>query len=536
MIISGFIQETDISLLRQVIKSDYKELKRPQQASKSTLMVGREQLREVPWRQKNVSYSKNQIFLDIIESVSQLTDSKGTLLKFEIQGSIQCNSQLSGVPKVIMFFEDAKTSSEITSILDPGQTQVQFHQCVSLEDQTSLESLSFIPPDGQFELIKYTIKDRFKPLFQISQEIIKNKPTFEELQISICSAFSPKTVANDIEVLIPVPCDSTDVKPHPSSGSAEYLPGKNLVKWRLFTVKGQEKQLLHLSYKLPSVKSGCLIRESLSIPIRANQHQLQHQLSLHEWPQSKDYESPGSLGIRGHPMGPIHHKITGVSLQKTLINIIKLIMSETDDPTPIGEGWIPWFCNLQDNDFYCEIDLDFFQDPSSLFGLASVHPDDFYEIIERITSRETPDANNEDESFLYWYHRCADIYSLAHARFILTPKGLALMREKHLNGVFGVCPRVLCANQHVLPVAISDNLKQARVKIFCPQCQEVYAPKKKCSEIDGATFGTSFPHLLLQVYPDLIPRTIVTHYVPKIFGFKIDGKRQEKFDLEGQGN
>ncbi len=66
--------------------------------------------------------------------------------------------------------------------------------------------------------------------------------------------------------------------------------------------------------------------------------------------------------------------------------------------------------------------------------------------------------------------------------------------------------------------------------MFCPQCQEVYAPKKKCSEIDGATFGTSFPHLLIQAYPDLNPRNIVTHYVPKIFGFKIDGKRQEKFD------
>lgn len=37
----------------------------------------------------------------------------------------------------------------------------------------------------------------------------------------------------------------------------------------------------------------------------------------------------------------------------------------------------------------------------------------------------------------------------------------------------------------------------------------------------------------MQVYPDLAPKRVVTHYVPKIFGFKIEGKRLEKFDQEG---
>ena len=38
-----------------------------------------------------------------------------------------------------------------------------------------------------------------------------------------------------------------------------------------------------------------------------------------------------------------------------------------------------------------------------------------------------------------------DLYGLIHARFIVSPKGLVVMREKFLNGMFGVCPRVLCA-------------------------------------------------------------------------------------------
>lgn len=58
---------------------------------------------------------------------------------------------------------------------------------------------------------------------------------------------------------------------------------------------------------------------------------------------------------------------------------------------------------------------------------------------------EAPDEEElEDERFLEIYQEATDIYGLIHARFIMTPKGLAIMREKFLLGKFGICPRVLC--------------------------------------------------------------------------------------------
>jgi casein kinase II subunit beta len=76
------------------------------------------------------------------------------------------------------------------------------------------------------------------------------------------------------------------------------------------------------------------------------------------------------------------------------------------------------------------------------------------------------------------YQEATDLYGLIHARFILSPKGiiniasknliftgLALMREKFLQGKFGVCPRVLCERQATLPIGMSEELRTSRVKV-----------------------------------------------------------------------
>jgi casein kinase II subunit beta len=138
----------------------------------------------------------------------------------------------------------------------------------------------------------------------------------------------------------------------------------------------------------------------------------------------------------------------------------------------------------------------------------------------------------ESDTFLSVYQDAVDLYGLFHQRFLLSEKGLFLMREKVLNGVFGTCPRVLCTQQNVVPIGLSDELKQCRIKVFCPKCQDVFFPKKKCSDVDGAFFGSSFPHVLLQRFPELQPKEEKIHFVPQIFGFKIKGKRNEIYERD----
>tara|TARA_B110000285_G_scaffold200437_1_gene234346 strand:- start:534 stop:821 length:288 start_codon:yes stop_codon:yes gene_type:complete len=88
----------------------------------------------------------------------------------------------------------------------------------------------------------------------------------------------------------------------------------------------------------------------------------------------------------------------------------------------------------------------------------------------------------------------SDLYGLIHARYITSAVGMAKIYHKFQSGLYGHCPRALCDRQKVIPVGMSDNMKVSRFKVYCPRCEEVYIPKFKYVNIDGAFFGTSFPH------------------------------------------
>lgn len=59
----------------------------------------------------------------------------------------------------------------------------------------------------------------------------------------------------------------------------------------------------------------------------------------------------------------------------------------------------------------------------------------------------------------------------------------------------------------------------------------MYIPRQKQLDIDGAYFGTSFPHIFLKHYPELMPKG-PAKFVPKIYGFKIFGMRGSKYELK----
>jgi casein kinase II subunit beta len=205
--------------------------------------------------------------------------------------------------------------------------------------------------------------------------------------------------------------------------------------------------------------------------------------------------------------------------------------------------WIDWFLGLKGNEFYCEIDEEFIYDRFNLAGLniEVPHYQQAYELITDSLDTDKYDGELETHIWDEIEASARHLYGLIHARYIITGRGLTKMAEKYRIAEFGRCPRVLCQNQMVLPVGLSDNPGLKGVKLYCPHCEDVYTPpSRRHASIDGSYFGTSFPHLILQAFTDLIPEKRFDQYVPRIFGFKLhsavnESKEQEvvkKQDLE----
>lgn len=196
--------------------------------------------------------------------------------------------------------------------------------------------------------------------------------------------------------------------------------------------------------------------------------------------------------------------------------------------------WIDWFLSTKGNEYFCEVDEEYIVDRFNLTGLNS-DVQHYSQALELIT--DTLDDDLEEDVREQVEKAARHLYGLIHGRFVLTSRGLVkmvrlpswsistsltLQLEKYKKADFGRCPRVFCHNQPLLPVGLSDLPYTKSVKLYCPRCEDIYNPKStRHAAIDGAYFGSSFPHMLFQVYPHLLPPKTAERYTPRIFGFKI---------------
>ena len=202
-----------------------------------------------------------------------------------------------------------------------------------------------------------------------------------------------------------------------------------------------------------------------------------------------------------------------------------------DEDDLVDESWIRWFTSLRGNEFFCEVDEEYVEDDFNLTGLSVVVPL-YRQALECILDIEAPSHQFTEQQQQLIHESAMTLYGLIHARFILTPRGMRYMEEKAIATHFGVCRRVDCESHALLPVGLSDRLRQGTVKLFCPRCQELYIPsQKRHAGLDGAYWGSTFAHFLLLTLreetkkPSWVKRNNMKkdsiHYIPRIFGFKV---------------
>eukprot|EP01135_Chromosphaera_perkinsii_P010490 Nk52_evm1s2151 gene=Nk52_evmTU1s2151 len=211
----------------------------------------------VSWRSEGIKYRKNEVFLDVIESVNMLASASGNVLRSEILGSIKMRVFLSGMPELRLGLNDKIVFEQTGKNLGRNKSveleDVKFHQCVRLSRFENDRTISFIPPDGEFELMSYRLNTHVKPLIWIEALVEKHQHSRVEYMIKAKSQFKRRSTANNVEIAIPVPSDADSPKFKTTIGTCKYAPEKNCIIWSIKAFPGGKEFLMRAHFSLPSV-------------------------------------------------------------------------------------------------------------------------------------------------------------------------------------------------------------------------------------------------------------------------------------------
>lgn len=213
----------------------------------------------VSWRRENIKHRKNEVFLDVVEKLNLLVASNGTVLHSEILGAVQMKSQLSGMPELklglndkIMFEQTGRTSSKGKAV---ELEDIKFHQCVRLARFENDRTISFIPPDGNFDLMTYRLDTQVKPLIWVEAVVEPHSRSRIEYMIKAKSQFKSRSIANNVEIIIPVPNDVDSPSFKASIGTVTYVPDKDCIIWHIKQFYGSREYLMRAHFGLPSTEN-----------------------------------------------------------------------------------------------------------------------------------------------------------------------------------------------------------------------------------------------------------------------------------------
>lgn len=221
------------------------------------------------WRRADIKYRKNEAFVDVIEDVNLLMSATGTVLRADVNGQIIMRAYLSGTPECKFGLNDRLTLGE-DHLQQPSGNKAgakatraaagsvtledcQFHQCVKLGKFDADRIISFVPPDGEFELMRYRATENVNLPFKVHAIVNEVGKTKVEYSIAIRANYGSKLFATNVVVRIPTPLNTARITERTSQGKAKYEPEHNNIVWKIPRFTGQSEFVLSAEASLTSM-------------------------------------------------------------------------------------------------------------------------------------------------------------------------------------------------------------------------------------------------------------------------------------------
>lgn len=267
----GYPQNTETDTLKMYITTEgVKSVVRPEETSKITMQA----TGALSWRRSDIKYRKNEAFVDVIEDVNLLMSATGTVLRADVNGQIVMRAYLTGTPECKFGLNDRLTLGDAGAD-DGGLSQLssnggrskatkaaagsvsledcQFHQCVKLGKFDQDRIISFVPPDGEFELMRYRATENINLPFKVHAIVNEVNKTKVEYSIAIRANYGSKLFATNVVVRIPTPLNTAKVTERVSQGKAKYEPSENNLVWKIARFAGQSEYVLNAEAELTSM-------------------------------------------------------------------------------------------------------------------------------------------------------------------------------------------------------------------------------------------------------------------------------------------
>jgi AP-3 complex subunit mu len=234
----------------------------------------------IPWRRANVRHTSNEMYVDIVETLSVIIAPSGQPLSALANGTIAFTCKVSGVPDLLLTLTCPGGKMGIERAFELPV----FHPCVRLARWRERPGdLSFVPPDGRFVLAGYEVdllgsqapapstSNASNLQLPATVEVTTSLgPTGSDFEVRLvlsnrfASATGPSSTTSSASSLAPPrpgstssfrgPAANTSASPsiqdlivsiplpstvrnltelRPSRGEAHYAPGDGAVEWRL---------------------------------------------------------------------------------------------------------------------------------------------------------------------------------------------------------------------------------------------------------------------------------------------------------------
>jgi AP-2 complex subunit mu-1 len=210
----------------------------------------------VPHRPVGIVHKTNEIFVDVNENINVLCSAGGKILDSNVNGTILMNSKLSGMPECKICFNDkiSVESGATHGVLRSGTSiefdDMIFHQCVKLTGFVNNHAISFIPPDGQFELMNYRKTDSVMIPFTITPMVRDLNQNKLEIRVSVTAVYDAKLAANPLILKIPLPANTANVKLNQVQEEGNMFLNKIQFFGKLQVLQEKVVQILVLLFKL----------------------------------------------------------------------------------------------------------------------------------------------------------------------------------------------------------------------------------------------------------------------------------------------